>query len=282
MAADHAFLAFNAAYLSLAVALFCGERLWPYERRWLENDGQIGADLAHTVLNKSAVQVMVAVGAAFGVAEAALRDGGLHDLWPSHWATPLQVAFALVLVEAGLYTAHRLAHEWPLLWRFHAVHHSSTRLTFLNTGRFHVVDTAVSILLSQPILFLAGAPIEIFKWVSATTAFVGMLTHCNIDMRFGWLNYVVNTAALHRFHHSRNLAEGNKNYGENLMLFDLLCGTHYYRPYRPSAHIGIDQPMPESFLAQLKHPFLGLRLFGREIGARRRRGTEGPADAAGL
>lgn len=282
MAADYAFLAFNAAYLSLAVALFCGERLWPYERRWLENDGQIGADLAHTVLNKSAVQVMVAVGAAFGVAEAALRDGGLHDLWPSHWATPLQVAFALVLVEAGLYTAHRLAHEWPLLWRFHAVHHSSTRLTFLNTGRFHVVDTAVSILLSQPILFLAGAPIEIFKWVSATTAFVGMLTHCNIDMRFGWLNYVVNTAALHRFHHSRNLAEGNKNYGENLMLFDLLCGTHYYRPYRPSAHIGIDQPMPESFLAQLKHPFLGLRLFGREIGARRRRGTEGAADAAGL
>lgn len=270
MSAGYAFLAFNAAYLSLAAVLFFAERLWPYEQSWLENDGQIGVDLAHTVLNKSAVQVMVAVGAAFGVAEIALQDGGLHQLWPSHWATPLQVALALVLVEAGLYTAHRLAHEWPLLWRFHAVHHSSTRLTFLNTGRFHVVDTAVSILLSQPILFLAGAPIEVFKWVSATTAFIGMLTHCNVDMRFGWLNYVFNTAALHRFHHSRDLVEGNKNYGENLMLFDLLCGTHYYRPYRPSARIGIDQPMPETFLAQLKHPFLGLRLFGWEIGGRRR------------
>lgn len=254
MVNGYAFLAFNLAYLGLAVTLFCAERLWPYERAWLANDGQIGVDLAHTVLNKGAVQVLIAVGAVFGIAEAAV-DRGLHQLWPTHWPMGLQVALGLVLVEAGLYAAHRLAHEWPLLWRFHAVHHSSTRLTFINTGRFHVVDTAVSIVLSQPILFLAGAPTEVFKWVSATTAFIGMLTHCNVDMRFGWLNYLFNTPVLHRFHHSRNLEEGNKNYGENLMIYDLLLRTHYYRPYRPSSRIGVDEPMPASFLGQLAHPF---------------------------
>lgn len=271
-----AFLAFNCAYLGLAAALFFAERLWPYERSWLENDGQIGVDLAHTVLNKSAAQVLVAVGAVFGVAELA-QGNSIHALWPSDWWMPLQVLLGLVLVEAGLYTAHRLAHEWPFLWHFHAVHHSATRLTFINTGRFHLVDTVTSILLSQPILFLAGAPIEIFKWVSATTAFVGMLTHCNVELRFGWLNYIVNTPVLHRFHHSKDLREGNKNYGENLMLFDVLLGTHFYAPYRPASAIGIDDPMPRSFLGQLAQPFRSLR---QARAARRARDDEGVADRA--
>lgn len=254
MSTDYGFVYFNAAYLGLAVVLFFAERLMPYEKKWMPSDGQIRADLSHTVLNKGAVQVMVAVGAAFGVAETfGASDGG--SLWPSQLPMFLQVLIGLVLVEAGLYTAHRLAHEWPLLWRFHAVHHSSKRLSFINTGRFHVVDTVTSIILSQPILFLMGAPIEVFKWVSAVTAFVGMLTHCNVDLRFGWLSYVVNTPVLHRFHHSKNLIEGNKNYGENLVIFDQLLGTFYNKPYRPSADIGIREDMPETFLGQLAAPF---------------------------
>jgi len=43
------------------------------------------------------------------------------------------------LAEFGFFWAHRLADEWPLLWRFHAIHHSVTRLWFVNTGRFHQV-----------------------------------------------------------------------------------------------------------------------------------------------
>ncbi|MBP5856028.1 sterol desaturase family protein [Marivibrio halodurans] len=278
IAHGYSFLAFNLAYLGLAACLFLAERRWPYERAWLENDGQIGVDLAHTVLNKSAVQVLVAVGAVFGVAEVA-RGTELHGVWPGEWWLPAQVLLALVLVEAGLYAAHRLAHEWRFLWRFHAVHHSAPRLTFINTGRFHLVDTVTSILLSQPILFLAGAPIEIFKWVSATTAFIGMLTHCNVEMRFGFLNYIVNTPVLHRFHHSRDLKEGNRNYGENLMIFDLLFGTHHYARYRPSVRIGIDEPMPASFLGQMTHPFRGL--FGERDGGRGKGASGGPAGRIG-
>lgn len=254
MHTGYGFVAFNVAYLSLALCLFFLERAMPYEPKWLKNDGQIGADIGHTLLNKGAVQVMVAVGTSFGIAEAFASESG-GDIWPSDWPLILQVVLGLVLVEIGLYAAHRLAHESPLLWRFHAVHHSSTRLSFINTGRFHVVDTVVSIALSQPILFLVGAPIEVFQWVSSFTAFVGMLTHCNIDMKFGWLAYVVNTPTLHRFHHSKKIVEGNKNYGENLVLFDLLLGTYYNKPYRPSSNIGINEPMPDGFLGQLAQPF---------------------------
>ncbi|WP_421877260.1 sterol desaturase family protein [Pacificispira sp.] len=250
---DSGFLLFNIAYLALAVVLFFAERALPFERAWLKNDGQIWVDLAHTALSKGVAQVLIVVGAVFGLAEN-FAESGLN-IWPTEWPLLAQVALGLVVIEAGLYAAHRLSHEVPLFWRFHAVHHSAKRLSFINTGRFHFVDTAVSILLSQPLLFLAGAPIEVFKLTSATTAFIGMLTHCNVDMRFGWLSYVFNTPTLHRFHHSKDLREGNKNYGENLVLFDLLFGTYYNASYRPPVDIGIDGPMPDDFLGQLAQPF---------------------------
>ena len=254
IAAGHGFLVFNCAYLSLALCLFLLERALPHERAWLENCGQIPVDLAHTLLSKSVVQVVLAVGTAMGLAEL-LVSSDAGGIWPSDWPLAAQVALGLVIAEFGLYWAHRLAHEWPLLWRFHAIHHSATRLWFFNTGRFHLVDTAVSILISQPLLMLAGAPKEIFIWVSAMTAFIGMLTHCNVEMRFGPLNYLFNTPALHRWHHSMELREGNRNYGENLILFDLLFGTYFNEDRRPPAVIGIREAMPRSFLGQIAAPF---------------------------
>ncbi|MDA0787306.1 MAG: sterol desaturase family protein [Proteobacteria bacterium] len=249
----HSAIYFNITYLLLALSLFALERLLPHEREWLKNDRQMGADLAHTLLSKGFAQVLVIVGLTIGIAEVAASKGG--EFWPTHWPLAFQIMLGLVIAEAGLYIAHRVAHEWALLWRFHAVHHSAPRLWFFNTGRFHLVDTVTSILLSQPLLFLAGAPSDVFIWTNSITAFIGMLTHCNIEMRFGPLNYVFNTPAVHRWHHSRNPAEGNSNYGENLMLFDILFRTFYCPNRRPPADIGIDGPMPTNFTGQFAQPF---------------------------
>jgi len=92
-------------------------------------------------------------------------------------------------------------------------------------------------------------------WLSAVTAYIGMLTHCNVDMKFGWLSYVFNTPGLHRWHHSRDLREGNKNYGENLMIWDHIFRTWINPNRRPPANIGIPEAMPAGFLAQLAWPF---------------------------
>lgn len=246
-------LAFNLTYVALALVLLVLERVRPHERAWLRNDGQMVPDFAHTLLNKGFVQVIVIVAVSTGFAETVADQGG--NRWPSHWPVALQIGLGLVIAEVGLYAAHRLSHEWKPLWCFHAVHHSAPRLWFFNTGRFHFVDTAVSILLSQPLLFLAGAPSPVFIWVTSITAYIGMLTHCNVDMRFGPLSYIFNTPALHRWHHSREPRYGNKNYGENLMLFDLLFRTHLVPPGRPPSEPGIAGKMPASFLGQLCSPF---------------------------
>jgi sterol desaturase/sphingolipid hydroxylase (fatty acid hydroxylase superfamily) len=246
-------LIFNLIYFSLALTLLMLERVMPYESAWLENDGQIGPDLSHTLLNKGVVQLVATAVVAMGIAEAV--DAEASMLWPDQSPLAVQIILGLIVAEAGLYLAHRLAHFWPRLWCFHAVHHSVTRLWIINTGRFHFVDTIVSISLSQPLLYLAGAPKLVFLWVAAITAFVGVLTHCNVEMKNPWLRWVFNTPELHRWHHSKVPSEGNTNFGENLMLYDQIFSTYFFPARRPPKDIGINTPMPAGFLGQLRAPF---------------------------
>jgi len=145
---------------------------------------------------------------------------------------------------------------------------SSPRLWILNTGRFHFVDSLKSILLGMTILLALGAPMEVVIWLSAVTAFIGMLTHCNVDMKFGPISWVFNTPELHRWHHSRDLNEANRNFSENVMLWDMLFGTWFNPARRPPENIGINEYMPPGFRAQLAWPFRAVRWRMRDWRAR--------------
>ena len=245
----HAALYFNVSYAWIVCWLWLGERYVGYRSAWREPDGQVPADLGHTVLNKGLVQLLVVTLLSLGLLET--REPGVLSAWP----LPLQVLFGLTASELGLYWAHRIAHEWPWLWRFHAVHHSVGRLWLVNTGRFHFVDSFASVFASMPFLLLSGISMEAVVWVSAITAYIGILTHCNVDMRCGPLSYVFNTPQLHRWHHSTDSAIGNNNYGENLMLWDHVFNTFYVRPGHHVATIGISEKMPAGFFQQLTMPF---------------------------
>ncbi|MFT3811081.1 MAG: sterol desaturase family protein [Micropepsaceae bacterium] len=253
MSTDMPILWLNISYFGLALALFVLERVMPHETAWNANDGQLWPDIAHTLLSKSAVQVLIVVPAITGIGALASDEGAAW--WPREWPVALQVVLGLVIAEFGFYWAHRLCHEVRPLWRFHAVHHSVTRLWFVNTGRFHFGDTLVSVVFGLGIALACGMPQDIIVWVSAITAYIGLLTHANVEMRTGALDYVFNTPALHRWHHSKRLEEGNRNYGENLMLFDLLLGTHFVSARRPPVDIGINEPMPATLGAQIAYPF---------------------------
>lgn len=264
IAHGHAPLVFNITYLCLALLLFFIERTRPHEKAWLKSDGQEMPDLAHTLFTKTMVQVIVVSLTNLGIAKGlGGRESGA--LWPGQWPMIAQVMLGLVIAEFGLYWAHRLGHEWMWLWRFHAVHHSSRKLWFFNTGRFHFVDTIKSMVFSAPLVALSGAPGDVLVWGSAITAYIGILTHCNIRMKGGWLNYIFNTPCLHRWHHSMDLREGNKNYGENLMIWDLVFGTYFDDTRRtPPRDIGIKDAMPRTFFGQLAAPFIWSRYQQRE------------------
>ena len=185
MQTAHPIFWFNVSYFSLAGLLFLLERLMPHERQWLANDGQLVPDIGHTLLSKLAVQALVLSVGVMGAAQAVAPPGA--GWWPHGWPLPLQVLLGMTIAELGFYWAHRLAHARPLLWRFHAVHHSVTRLWFVNTGRFHFINTIISVAFGTGVALAAGVPKDILIWVSAITAYIGLLTHCNVEMRFGVL-----------------------------------------------------------------------------------------------
>ncbi len=248
-------LYFNIAYLSLGVSLFVLERVMPYRDEWVKSDGQEFPDFAHTILNKGLIQLALFLLLISGIIET-MGHKSAYSFWPSGLPMAVQVLIAMVVSEFGLYWKHRLAHTWDFMWRFHSVHHSVEKLWFFNTGRFHFVDTLGGLLFSIPLLFIMGVPGDVFIYFSSITAFVGLLTHCNVYMHGGALDYVFITPNVHRWHHSKKVEEGNNNYGENLAIFDILFGTYYHPKDRHVGPLGIKDEMPKAFLSQLAAPFV--------------------------
>lgn len=255
-------LAFNLTYLFLVAALLGLEHWMPHEANWQPHDGELVLDLGHTLVSTGTVQMLVVFSGVIGLSEL-IATSGHHGLglWPTGWPLAAQVALGLAVSEFAAYWMHRSAHEWRPLWYFHAVHHGVGKLWCVNSGRFHFVDALKSVVPGIAILVASGAPADVMAWLSALTGYIGLMTHTNATMRFGPLSYVFNTPELHRWHHSMDLHEGNKNYGENLVIWDVVFGTWFNEARRPPATIGIAETMPTGLWAQLLWPFE--RLHGR-------------------
>lgn len=265
------------AFVFLALALLLGmlERVFPHERLWNRYDGEIAHDVVFTLFGSGvpgAVADALVLACVVGVAQWIARHTG-GGLWPVDWPVPLQIALVVAIGDFGAYWGHRSFHTVSWLWPYHAVHHSVSRLWWLNAGRIHPVDSFVMIVFSMPLLFLLGVPEDMIVWLSVFTTFVGMLSHCNVRLRCGALDWIFNTPGVHRWHHSRVLAEGNNNYGENTMIWDVVFGTHYRQALRrPPSNIGTETPMPRSIAGQMLAP---LRMSAKTL-RQRLQFTAGP------
>jgi len=75
-------------------------------------------------------------------------------------------------------------------------------------------------------------------------------------LRLGPLNWIIAGPELHRWHHSGVLGEARSNYGNNLIVWDIVFATRYLPSGRKVDYLGIDNPgWPNGFFAQLIAPF---------------------------
>ena len=254
----HPLLAFAAAQIPAFAIVIVFERIFPYQVSWNRSRGDVRVDAAHLVtitLVGALIQPAInAVGAGIG----AWLSGGLGlGLWPTHWPLAAQLALALVIGELFQYWVHRLEHEREFLWRFHATHHSAPRLYWLNASRFHFVDIALNNAAAFVPLVALGAGIEIFALWNLFAAIHGIFQHANLELRLGPLNWIFSMAELHRWHHSRLVEESNRNYGQNLIIWDIVFGTRYLPADRlPPVDIGIAglSAFPMTWWAQITSP----------------------------
>ncbi len=224
------------------VTLVTLEFLYPLKQRWRMTFRSFLRDLKY--LAGGGITI-AGINALFGLAAIEIgRDasGPLADL-PLWQAVPL----ALLVSETIQYWAHRAMHEMKgpvgrFLWRVHAAHHLPDRVYVFMHAAGHPLNALVArgFAMLLPLWFL-GVTAETALLFNVINNVQGLVSHLNVDLRAGWFNYLLTGTELHRYHHSADPAEG-KNYAVTLALFDVLFGTHHYRPGSAPENLGVAAP----------------------------------------
>lgn len=231
---------------------------FPHRRAWQPDRATVANDLAFMTLVQMLLPPGVAMLFVLLLIEP-LHAAGLtiNILWPHAWPVWAQAALMLLAADFLRYWLHRASHRYPPLWRLHAVHHSPDRLYWLNVGRFHPLEKALQMAFDTLPFMLLGVGAEVIALYFVFYAVNGFFQHSNIRLRFGWLNWLVSSAELHRWHHARQPEVSDHNFGNNLIVWDVLFGTRYLPPDRDSDDLGLpNHGYPASFLAQLRTPFI--------------------------
>lgn len=234
------------------------EASMPYRREWKPVGREVVQDstflaLVHIVLPKALA--LLSVYLLFEVWTA--RGWTTYGWWPKAWPVFPQTVLMVLIVDGMRYWLHRISHEWEPLWRFHAVHHSPHRLYTLNVGRFHPVDKTLQFIFDALPFIAMGVEEDVLSLYFVWYAVNGFFQHSNVDVRLGWLNYLVSGPELHRWHHSMVKDESNHNYGNHLIVWDLAFGTWFLPQDQEVGHLGlVNRRYPIGFLAQLSAPFV--------------------------
>lgn len=249
-----------SAYLPVvacaAIAIPILERITPYRRDWRPDRREWFTDALYTFVIQIAMPPLLTLLVVLGL--SGLTQPYLHSsLWPHHWSILAQGLLMVLLVDLMRYWLHRFAHTNPTLWRLHAVHHSPDKLYWLNTARFHPLEKALHFSVDSMPFILLGVNAYVLAFYFVCYAVNGFYQHSNIHLRPGLLNYIFSTAELHRWHHSKKLAEANHNYSNTTIIWDIVFGT-YYRPRdRSMERAGIQNDhYPMRFGQQLIGPFV--------------------------
>lgn len=252
------FLATGISIVFLAVLFYPLEAAYPARpgQRWLRPHwftdlcfllGQylIFNGLVFWVLNLGA-------GLLFPLIPAGFRSAVQGQPW---WLQALEV---IVLSDFCVYWGHRLQHRWPLLWRFHSIHHSAQHLDWLAAHREHPLDTVYTLGLINLPVFLLGFPIETLAGFVAFRGLWAIYIHSNVRLPIGPLRMLIGAPELHHWHH--DCARDAGNYANISPLMDLLFGTYRCPDHEPEK-FGIREEMSPTYVGQLLHPF-GIRWEG--------------------
>lgn len=169
------------------------------------------------------------------------------------WAQAIGI---ILILDFFFYWMHRAKHRWQWWWRLHETHHSPREMDWFSSVRFHplekVLDRTIYLF---PLLFL-GATEEALLVLATVDALAASFSHANLNWRIGPLIYVINGPEMHRWHHTRDPATRECNFGNNLSIFDWIFGTAFLTKENPR-HFGVsDDAYPEgNILKQFAYAF---------------------------
>jgi sterol desaturase/sphingolipid hydroxylase (fatty acid hydroxylase superfamily) len=225
------------------VTLVLLEFLYPLDQRWrMTWRSFLGRDIKYFLaggLTGAATNYALGL---VGLTLAAGHAGPMTD-WPLWLAVPA----AILAFDFFQYWQHRWSHEADnpfkaFLWKTHAAHHLPEQVYVLMHPAGHPFNfILLQGLIRVPLFYVLGVSPEALFAATAIIGLQGLVSHCNVDIRAGWFNYIFAGTELHRFHHSADIAEG-KNYAVVLSLLDVIFGTFVYRPGKAPHRLGVADP----------------------------------------
>jgi lathosterol oxidase len=168
----------------------------------------------------------------------------------------LQVLEILLVTDFVQYWIHRAFHRIPLLWRFHAIHHSAERMDWLAGSRLHIVDILLTRGCTYMPLFILGFADLALLTYGVIVTLQATFVHANLRFTFGPLRYFLVTPQFHHWHHSDQSEAIDKNFAIHLPIWDWMFGSYHLPDRRWPDHYGVQgERPPEGFLKQLLWPF---------------------------
>lgn len=158
----------------------------------------------------------------------------------------------LVTHDFYIYCFHRAQHHNKWLWRTHEAHHSVREVDFLAGSRSHVLEIVINQTIEfMPIFFLLDheTAVTVAALKAMTDAVWGMFIHANLDVKLGWLGYIINGPRLHQWHHAEHREVYYANYSTKFAAFDYIFGTAFNPDYKPKQW-GLPYDYPRDYFAQ--------------------------------
>jgi sterol desaturase/sphingolipid hydroxylase (fatty acid hydroxylase superfamily) len=168
----------------------------------------------------------------------------------------LQAVIFLVGADVIMYWSHRTFHG-PTMWKYHAVHHSSTDLDWISAARFHPVNVGGT---ANVLAAARASGVRRVVYTSSIVAVGASRRPRVLDETSPWtlgpLRYVIAGPLFHRWHHTLPDQGGEKNFAPTFPVLDLIFGTFYLPKETLPASYGVaEQAFPNDFGAQMVHPF---------------------------
>jgi sterol desaturase/sphingolipid hydroxylase (fatty acid hydroxylase superfamily) len=237
----------------LAIIFIPLERLFALRPRQILRRGW-RTDVVHYLINGAALKVGIIVPVV--VVGTVLRAFVPMSFRTAITASPswAQIVAALAITTVGGYAGHRAAHEVPMLWRFHRVHHSIRELDWLAANHLHPLDQIfVRSAAVLPLYALGFGRLSLGAFVVLTTL-QAIFVHANVRLTFGPLSWLIATPQFHHWHHAREAEAYNSNYAGEFPAVDALFGTLHLPAQRWPTQYGIDEHEPAGYLRQLVWP----------------------------
>ena len=258
------------AYWLLFTATFLGVAVWESirpkrelsaltERRWSRHAIVL---IICTVISVGLYRVSPVIVA---VSFAGSRFGLLNKPW-----LPLagRIILAVLLLDLVKYATHRIFHSVSFLWRVHQVHHSDPDFDVSTAARVHPIEVVVTQGAYFAVIAIFAPPVAGVLAAELTSAFQSFFGHANASLP-GWaekyLRPVFVTPDMHRIHHSEEVGEQNRNFGDCFPWWDHLFRTYLAAPaageagitvglkgYQNDASLGVAFMLSQPFLAERK------------------------------